>query len=146
MLRVGTVLAPVDAVEYVVGVDGSAKSAQALQWAADYADRTGADLQLSTVWQWPMSYGAPVFSPAFEPEGDAKAAVEKARANVALLHGEVKIAVHEGRSGPVLVDLAEHAAALVVGRQGHGAIAEAVLGSVSAYCVRHAHCPVIVVR
>lgn len=130
----------------VVGVDGSTESTQALQWAADFADRVGADLLLVTAWQWPMSYGAPVYWPAFNPDGEARSVVEKAHASVTLQHGEVRTAVHEGKPGPVLVDLAQHAAALVVGSQGHGAVAEAVLGSVSAYCVRHAHCPVVVVR
>lgn len=130
----------------VVGIDGSAPGVRALQWATDFADRTGADLLLATAWQWPMSYGAPVFWPAFAPDSDAQAAIDKARAGVTLRHGDVHTVVREGRAGPVLVDLAGNAAALVVGSQGHGALAEAVLGSVSSYCVRHAHCPVVVVR
>lgn len=130
----------------VVGIDGSPDGARALRWAADFADLSGADLVLVTVWQWPLSYGAPVFWPAFDPDGEARTVVEKARAGVTLRRGAVRTAVHEGRPGQVLVSLAEHAAALVVGSQGHGALTEAVLGSVSAYCVRHAHCPVVVVR
>jgi Universal stress protein family len=34
---------------------------------------------------------------------------------------------------------------LVVGSRGHGQVFEAVLGSVSQYCVRHAACPVVVI-
>lgn len=135
-----------DSKRVVVGVDGSPESAKAVRWAADFADLTGADLLLVIAWQWPAMYGAPVRWPEFSPGNDARVVVEKAKADLARAHGKVDVAVWEGRPGKVLVDEAEFAAVLVVGSQGHGAVAEAVLGSVSAYCVRHAHCPVVVVR
>ncbi|KAL9667710.1 hypothetical protein QQ045_002074 [Rhodiola kirilowii] len=39
-----------------------------------------------------------------------------------------------------------HAATLVIGNHGHGAIKRAVLGSVSDYCDHHAHCSVLIVK
>lgn len=130
----------------VVGVDGSADSEKAVRWAADYAELTGAALHLVTAWQWPLSYGAPVSWPDFRPDEDARTIVEKCKADLPHSQAAVEATVCEGRAGQVLVDLAKHAAVLVVGSQGHGAVAEALLGSVSAYCVRHARCPVVVVR
>jgi nucleotide-binding universal stress UspA family protein len=41
---------------------------------------------------------------------------------------------------------AEHADLVVVGSHGRGAVSRFFIGSVSDYVVRHAHCPVLVVR
>jgi nucleotide-binding universal stress UspA family protein len=130
----------------VVGVDGSSDGEKAVQWAAEFADLTGADLLLVTASEWPSTYGAPVNWPDFRPDEDARTVAEKAKASLNRTKGGAEIAICEGRPGKVLVDRAEYAAALVVGSRGHGAVAEALLGSVSAYCVRHADCPVVVVR
>jgi nucleotide-binding universal stress UspA family protein len=46
----------------------------------------------------------------------------------------------------VLLDVAHDADLLVVGSRGLGAFKDLLLGSVSEHCVRHANCPVIVVR
>jgi len=58
----------------------------------------------------------------------------------------VRPRVVEGQAGPVLVEAAEGADLLVVGNRGHGGLAEALLGSVGQYCVRHAPCPVVIMR
>lgn len=130
----------------VVGVDGSAGGDKAARWAAEYAVRIGADLVLVTAWEWPSPYGGPISWPGFSPDEDARTVVQKVRANLAGGPHTIAAEVYEGRAGKVLVDLAQHAAVLVVGSRGHGAVAEALLGSVSAHCVRHARCPVVVVR
>jgi nucleotide-binding universal stress UspA family protein len=51
-----------------------------------------------------------------------------------------------GHPAQVLIDQSEEAGLLVVGSRGHGAFTGMMLGSVSLYCVTHAHCPVVVVR
>ncbi len=54
----------------------------------------------------------------------------------------------EGRVAPEIVALAEEIGAglIVTGSRGHGGIRRALMGSVSDAVVRHAHCPVFVVR
>jgi nucleotide-binding universal stress UspA family protein len=64
------------------------------------------------------------------------------------LGGGVETRVLEGSPGAALCDLAREvsAAAIVMGSRGRGGLRRAVLGSVSDYVVRHAPCPVLVVR
>jgi nucleotide-binding universal stress UspA family protein len=51
----------------------------------------------------------------------------------------------EGDPARVLPELARSAAMLVVGRHRGGLVRQTLLGSVSAVCVRHAVCPVVVI-
>jgi nucleotide-binding universal stress UspA family protein len=58
----------------------------------------------------------------------------------------VRPLVTEGAAAEVLLHDAEGADLLVVGSRCHGGFASALLGSVSMYCVLHAHCPTLVLR
>jgi nucleotide-binding universal stress UspA family protein len=53
-----------------------------------------------------------------------------------------------GNAAPEIVALAEEieAGLIVMGSRGQGGIRRALIGSVSDAVVRHAHCPVLVVR
>jgi nucleotide-binding universal stress UspA family protein len=51
-----------------------------------------------------------------------------------------------GQAADVLMEASEGADLLVVDSRGHNALTEALLGSVSRYCVHHAQCPVVVMR
>jgi nucleotide-binding universal stress UspA family protein len=53
-----------------------------------------------------------------------------------------------GRPDKVIIELGEelNAGLIVVGSRGLGGIRRALIGSVSESIVRHAHCPVLVVR
>ncbi|KAJ0053124.1 hypothetical protein Pint_00981 [Pistacia integerrima] len=61
---------------------------------------------------------------------------------------DVQFEVMEGDPRNVLCEAVEkyHASMLVLGSHGYGAIKRAVLGSVSDYCVHHAHCTVTIVK
>ena len=67
--------------------------------------------------------------------------VREAGGTVAQIH------LRTGKAAAEIVDLAEElGAGLVVGSRGLGGIRRALMGSVSDSVVRHAHCPVLVVR
>ena len=68
--------------------------------------------------------------------------VQSAGGTVAQVHLRERRVPHE------IVALAEDTGVglIVVGSRGHGGIRRALMGSVSDAAVRHAHCPVLVVR
>jgi len=134
----------------VVGVDGSAGSKEALRWAVGQAEQTGATLDTVIAWQYPAFFGwAPV-----SPDDDvdfAKIAEETLAGTLTEVLGPgwpawVHTQVIEGYPADVLVRTAEGADQLVVGSRGYGGLADALLGSVSTYCVHHADVPVTVIR
>jgi nucleotide-binding universal stress UspA family protein len=133
----------------VAGVDGSAESVQALRWAARQAELTGAELQVITAWGYPAFYG---WAPANPPETDlahlsARAQEDALRAVFGTDRPDwVRTQVVQGPPARILVDASADADLLVVGSRGYGGLADAVLGSVSTYCVHHAHGPVTICR
>jgi nucleotide-binding universal stress UspA family protein len=131
----------------VVGVDGSEGSKAALRWAVRQAGFTGAVVQAVVAWQYPMFLGwAAVGIDDTDYPQIAEETVTGAIAEVAGPTAPVKASVVEGYAGQVLVDASADAELLVVGSRGYSAFADALLGSVSTYCVHHAHCPVTVIR
>jgi nucleotide-binding universal stress UspA family protein len=133
----------------VVGIDGSAPSLAALEWAARQAGFTGSGLEAVIVWQWPMSYGfAMPLASDYDPSTEAGKVLGDAVGDLRNAHPKVEIrsSVVEGFPGQVLVEASKDADLLVVGSRGHGEFAGLLIGSVSEYCVTHAHCPVLVMR
>jgi nucleotide-binding universal stress UspA family protein len=133
----------------VVGVDGSASSKQALQWALGYADKAGLPVTAVLAWEIPANYGtAAMVLPAAEFADEAARELKQVVDEAAAAYPEVRVErrVVEGHPAKILLKEAEHAQMLVVGSRGHGGFVGAILGSVSQYCVTHAHCPVLVFR
>lgn len=140
---------PVPRSRIVVGVDGSEGSKEALRWAARQSELTGAALEAVIAWQYPAFFG---WAPVDVDDADfAKIAEDTLTGALAEVLGpdwpdRAHARVTEGYPPAVLVDAAEDADLLVVGCRGYGAFADALLGSVSTYCVHHAHGPVTVIR
>jgi len=133
----------------VVGVDGSESSKRALRWAIRQAELTGGMVDAVTAWHYPPGYGvAPVGVDGVDFEGDAKRTLAEALAEVSGLAPQVRVdpLIAEGHAATVLLEAARGADLLIVGSRGHGGFTSALLGSVSMYCVLHAHCPVLVFR
>lgn len=128
----------------VVGVDGSEPSQDALRWASQQAQVTGAELVAVIAWHLPEMYGYV----GRDYGDDARKALEATLEKVIDPSSPVKVTtrVVEGRPAPVLLDAAKDADLLVVGAHGHGVFEGMRLGSVSQHCVHHATCPVVVVR
>lgn len=131
----------------VVGLDGSAPSLDALDWAGSFAASTGAPIELVAAWSWPSSYGWAVPLPeGYSPAADAERVLSEGRARLLERHPGLPVTTValEGHPAQVLVELSDGAALLVVGSRGHGQFAGMVMGSVSEHCAAHAHCPVLV--
>ena len=129
----------------VVGIDGSASSIDALRWAVRQAQLTGSVVEALMVWQYPGGV-VPAGVEDFEAESRRAldGAIEGAFSGAPPV--DVTRVVEEGEPAITLVDRATHAALLVIGSRGHGAFVGMLIGSVSQYCVTHAHCPVVVLR
>ncbi len=135
----------------VVGIDGSPSSLAALRWAVEDARRRGCGVDAVTAWH--ADYGvmigplpAEVFAEV-SPQAMKSAAQRVLGQSVEGVEGvEIRQILVEGDARDVLFSASKDAALLVVGNRGHSRIVEAILGSVSAYCVHHASCPVVVVR
>ena len=118
--------------------------------AFDLADRHGADLLVVSVIDprdaRPQVGGIGVrWDEIRDRRRDAaRGLVERGRANGVT----VSFLVWTGDAGPSIVSAAEAESVdlVVVGTHGRGAIGRLLLGSVSDHVVRHAPCPVLVVR
>jgi nucleotide-binding universal stress UspA family protein len=129
----------------VVGIDGSASSVDAFRWAVRQAELTGSVVEAVMAWQYPAG---------MVPAGSQDLETESRRALDGAIEGafaaapgvEVARVVDEGEPAATLVRRSKDATLLVVGSRGHGAFVGMLIGSVSEYCVTHAHCPVVVLR
>ncbi len=137
----------------VVGVDGSEPSRQALGWAQFLAQATTSTVEAVAVWTpfapyGVMGAGLAMIPPDWDPAGDAQRALA---ATVEEVLGEdrlagVQLTVRAGNPAQVLIEASQGAQLLVVGSRGRGGFAGLLLGSVSAACLAHADCPVVVLH
>ena len=139
----------------VVGVDGSKPSDDALRWARFLAESIGGTLQAVFVWpsidEWTSPWVAAdwVGVPQdLDPGKDAARFLDQALDRV---FGDdrparLQATVAEGSPTKTLLQISEGARMLVVGSRGRGGFTGLLLGSVSAACAEHAHCPVLVVH
>lgn len=132
----------------VVGVDGSSPSERALEWAAAEAARSGAVVHVVSAWTFPMAIGYAFTTTVHDVHQAAQDVVDRAVARVAEFAPGVAVSgeTTEQLPGPALVAAAKGAELLVVGSRGLGGFEGLLMGSVGAYCTRHADCSVVVVR
>jgi nucleotide-binding universal stress UspA family protein len=136
--------------EIIVGVDGSATSYQALNWAASEADRRRADLVVLHVYDWRVFGAASPIAARYvaDARGIAETIVENAVAEARRLAPSVTVRGEAllGSAGPTLIAASGNGAMTVVGNRGRNGFASLLLGSVGQQVATHAAGPVVVVR
>jgi nucleotide-binding universal stress UspA family protein len=139
----------------LLATDGSEEAQLALDTAADLAQKTDSELHIVHVWPVVRLYSNVDMALMGGVEGHKESRqaaqtllgekvqkAEKARTTVAGSY------VEEGDPEREIVRLAEELGVglIVLGSRGVGGVRRALMGSVSDSVVRHAHCPVMVVR
>ena len=135
----------------VVGVDGSPRSLDALDFAAEVADWQHWSLDIVTTWEPPTAasvvafdYGDVIVAQCEAAESTARSAQAHVRERYPRL--EVVTMTEQGSASRVLTEESKGADLLVLGSRGLGGFSSLALGSVGQSCVHHAHCPVLIVR
>jgi len=136
--------APPSSGKIVVGVDDSEGSLQAVDWAAGEANLRHVPLVLVHVHFWPGERKGE-FDPELEREADIlRVACDRAR------RVSPDVVIEQRTFAPTvmhaLVKESVGAQMLVIGSTRLGPIEEYLFGSVAHTCMRHASCPVVVVR
>ncbi len=136
----------------LLATDGSEEADRALRVAVELAEKTGGELHLIHVWSAPLYYhperhGYPQL---YEKQlGEAQQKLGELVERVTVSGGSVAEA-HLGAGSPAheIVATAEDlgASLVVMGSRGLGGLRRSLMGSVSESVMRHAHCPVMVVR
>jgi nucleotide-binding universal stress UspA family protein len=132
----------------VIGVDGSAHSAQALRWAAEEARVRGSRLEAIQAWEGIIGRLPPTSASdePFKHHADEILAAAVAGLPVDARPANIDSRAVKGHAAAVLIEASAGADLLVVGSHGHGGVVGALLGSVSRRVAEHAHCPVVIVR
>ncbi len=139
----------------LLATDSSEEASLAAKTAADIAQKTGSELYVVHARPVPV-----YIDPATDRISDVRGAEETVKGEAQQLLDtqvqQIKAAggtvaeayVRLGRPAQEIVNLADNMGAglIVMGSRGLGGIRRALMGSVSDSVVRHAHCPVMVVR
>ncbi|OMC09384.1 MULTISPECIES: universal stress protein [unclassified Mycobacterium] len=146
--------APVKPRGIVVAVDGSPASNAAACWAARDAALRNVSLTLVHAVVTPTVSWPPVPYPeslavGLEDEGK-RAVMHAAKIAEDSMPADRKVTINRelvySAPVPALIKMSDEAEMVVVGNSGRGLLARGVLGSVSSAVVRHANCPVAVIR
>ena len=143
----------------LLATDGSEEAKLAATVAADLSGKTDSELHVVHVFGIApvgSSYPKAANIDGVELENLRRISEQRAREvldaeveNVRSVAGAVaQTYLREGRTAQEIVVLAEEIGAglIVMGSRGHGGMRRALMGSVSDSVIRHAHCPVTIVR
>jgi nucleotide-binding universal stress UspA family protein len=146
--------APVKQLGIVVAVDGSPASTAAARWAAGEAAMRNIPLTVMHAVTTPTTTFPPVPYPEslvtnLEDEGK-KAILHAIKVAEDAMSADRKVSIDKklvcSAPAPALLEASDTAEMIVMGSSGRGLLARGLLGSVSSTVVRHANCPVAVIR
>jgi nucleotide-binding universal stress UspA family protein len=133
----------------LLATDNSREAELAATTAVDLANSTNSELHVIHVGEFlPTVLAQTEVEPA-RLEREAQQLLDEQIRGIEEAGGTVKEAhLRLGRADEEIVDLAQNIGAgmIVMGSRGRGRIRRALMGSVSESVVRHAHCPVTIVR
>jgi nucleotide-binding universal stress UspA family protein len=140
----------------LLATDGSKEARQAAQAAAELSKETGSEVHIAYVLPSPTElrghhlYSQEVMRSVLEQaEGEARSFLEEQAKQLGASGGKVaETHLRAGEPDKEIVRLSEElgVGTIVIGSRGLGGLRRALMGSVSESVVRHAHCPVFVVR
>ena len=140
----------------LVATDGSREAALAVTTAADLARSTDSELHVVHVGEMPLvyhperhAYRAVYEEHEKEAQQLLEAQLERVKeAGPTVAQAHLRMGRADATVAEEIVELAESldAGLIVMGSRGQGRLRRALVGSVSESVVRHAHCPVTIVR
>ena len=140
----------------LLATDGSKEARLAAQAAAELSKETGSEVHVAYVLPSPTElrghhlYSKEVMNSVLErAEADGRSFLEDQAEQLRASGGKVaETHLRAGEPDKEIVKLSEEldVGTIVIGSRGLGALKRALMGSVSESVVRHAHCPVFVVR
>ena len=133
----------------LLATDGSREAHLAATTAADLANSTNSELHVVLVGELRPTFLAQTEVEPAELQRQAQHQLDEEVRSLQEAGGTVKEAyLRLGKADEEVVELAERMGIglIVMGSRGRGRIRRALLGSVSESVVRHAHCPVTIVR
>jgi nucleotide-binding universal stress UspA family protein len=143
----------------LLATDGSKEAKLAFASAAELSEKTDSELHVVYVGHLPLvsyeSPGATILDPDLlgrmqeDAKQEARTKLDEQVQRVGKTAGEVaEMHARVGRPDAEIVGLADEldAGLIVLGSRGLGPLRRALMGSVSDSVVRHAHCPVLIVR
>jgi nucleotide-binding universal stress UspA family protein len=133
----------------LLATDGSADAQLAATTAADLANSTNSELHVVHVGEFRPTFLAQTEVEPARLEREAQQLLDEEVRRIEEAGGTVKEAhLRLGRADEEIVDVADSMGVglILIGSRGHGRIRRALMGSVSDSVVRHAHCPVTIVR
>ncbi len=143
----------------LLATDGSEEAELARKTAVDEANSTNSELHVVTVGPWMPDPAYATHEASLRWQTFEQASEEIRKEAQEILDNQVRKIEEEGgsvqeaylrrgRKDQEIVRLAEEIGAglIVIGSRGRGGVRRALMGSVSDSVVRHAHCPVLVVR